>query len=463
MSYALQQFCNRVKGKSVSVIGLGVSNAPLIKMLVASGAVVTARDRSEQALDGERGGMLKALKMKTVLGDGYLDGMEQDDIIFRTPGLRYDHPQLEAARARGALVTSEMEMFFELCPCPIFGVTGSDGKTTTTTLIYEMLTAQGFRCHKGGNIGRPLLPEIENIQSKDIAVVELSSFQLHDMRHSPDVAVITNLSPNHLDYHTDMQEYVDAKKNIFLHQNPNDRFVYNYDNEISRKMVAASGRESALPFSISGASDRGVILRDGVIRYVDGDRDEAVLNVSDIRLPGRHNVENYMAAIGAVLDYVDAENIALVARTFAGVEHRIEHVRTLRGVSYYNDSIASSPTRAIAGLRSFGVPLILIAGGYDKHLDYTEFGRLVNERVKKLVLIGQTSDKIFNAVVGADNYDPDGMDIVICSNFEQAVRAAAAEAKDGDVVILSPASASFDLFRNFAERGETFRRIVNEL
>ena len=462
MSHTLQTLYNRIHGKRIFVIGIGVSNTPLIKLLADGGAVVTARDRNENALDGERGQALAALGVKSVLGENYLAGMEDDEIIFRTPGLRYDVPALAAARARGAVVTSEMELFFELCPCPIFGVTGSDGKTTTTTLVYEMLSAQGFRCHKGGNIGAPLLPEIANITPTDIAVVELSSFQLHDMRCSPDVAVITNLSPNHLDYHKDMQEYVDAKKNIFLHQNPNNRLVYNYDNPISRELIAASGRE-AVPFSISGQADHGVLLRGRVIHYVDGERDEPVLDIGDIRIPGRHNVENYMAAIGAVMDYVDVERIEQVARTFGGVEHRIELVRTLDGVRYYNDSIASSPTRAMAGLNSFDAPLTLIAGGYDKNLDYTAFGRLVNRRVKKLVLVGKSSGKIFDAVVHADNYDPDALDIVLCSNFEQAVRTAAAGAHSGDVVILSPASASFDQFRNFAERGEAFRRIVNAL
>lgn len=461
MAVAQERLKERICGKRVSIIGIGVSNTPVIKQFASLGAFVTARDRNPAPVSDEVMTQFEALGVKTVLGDGYLDDID-DDIVLRTPGMRFDAPALEAARARGAQVTSEMELFFELCPCPVFAVTGSDGKTTTTTLICEMLTRQGFTCHKGGNIGTPLLPIIHQIQCSDLAVVELSSFQLHDMTCSPDVAVITNLSPNHLDYHTDFAEYIGAKANIFRHQTPNDRLVYNSGNATTVGLIQdAPGIRVA--FNWEKSDDCCVYCRDGVICYVDGSGEREVLRASDIRLPGRHNIENYMAAIAAVMDYVDPENIIAVARDFGGVEHRIEFVREVCGVCYYNDSIASSPTRAAAGLRSFDKQLILIAGGYDKKLDYTDFGSLVCERVKHAILIGATAQKIEDAVVNSPLYDPQTITVTRCDDLTQAVQTAASVAKKGDVVMLSPASASFDQFKNFMERGKTFKDLVNAL
>lgn len=461
MSVAQDRLKERICGKKVSIIGIGVSNTPVIKQFASLGAFVTARDRNLAPVSDAVMEQFATLGVKTVLGDGYLDDID-DDIVLRTPGMRFDAPALEAARARGAEVTSEMELFFELCPCPVFAVTGSDGKTTTTTLICEMLTRQGFKCHKGGNIGTPLLPVIHQIACSDLAVVELSSFQLHDMKCSPDVAVITNLSPNHLDYHTDFAEYIDAKANIFRHQTPNDRLVYNSGNAATVGLITdAPGTRVA--FHWEKTDGCCVYCRDGIVCYVDGSGEREVLKTSDIRLPGKHNIENYMAAIAAVMDYVDPENIVAVAREFGGVEHRIEFVREVCGVCYYNDSIASSPTRAAAGLMSFDKQLVLIAGGYDKNLDYTAFGTLVCERVKHLILLGATAQKILDAVTSSPIYTPDTLKITRCEDLEQAVKAAAAASKKGDIVMLSPASASFDQFKNFMERGKKFKDLVNAL
>ncbi len=461
MSVAQDRLKERICGKKISIIGIGVSNTPVIKQFASLGAHVTARDRNPAPISEAVQAQFEALGVKLVLGEGYLDNIE-DDIILRTPGMRYDAPALQAARARGAEVTSEMELFFELCPCPIFAVTGSDGKTTTTTLICEMLTRQGFKCHKGGNIGTPLLPIIHQIACSDLAVVELSSFQLHDMTCSPDVAVITNLSPNHLDYHTDFTEYIEAKANIFRHQTPNDRLVYNSGNATTVGLVNdAPGNRVA--FNWGKTDGCCVYCRDNIICYVDGSGEREVLKASDIRLPGKHNIENYMAAIAAAMDYVDPENITAVAREFGGVEHRIEFVREIYGVCYYNDSIASSPTRAAAGLMSFDKQLILIAGGYDKNLDYTEFGSLVCERVKHLILLGATAQKIYDAVTISPLYNESNITISRCENMDQAVQSAASIAKKGDIVMLSPASASFDQFKNFMERGKKFKDLVNAL
>ena len=457
MLTVMDQFKNRVCGKSVAVIGLGISNRPLIKQLTALGAKVTARDRKPDAIHDDERSELENDGVRFILGDGYLDGLNED-IVFRTPGLKCCDPHLVEAKNNGSEITSEMQMFFELCPCPIFAVTGSDGKTTTTTLIYEMLKRQGFFCHKGGNIGAPLLPRLNLIKPTDIAVVELSSFQLQDMKNSPDVAVITNLSPNHLDYHKDMQEYVNAKANIFLHQHSNDRLVINADNEASLELVGELS-DRITCFSREAAGEKSVFLKDNVITYRDMYGEKPILNTEDILLPGNHNVENYMAAIAAVMDYVDIENIRFVARNFRGVAHRIELVRDFEGVKYYNDSIASTPTRSAACLNSFTQKIILIAGGYDKKLDYSDFGILVNKFVKHLILVGATSDKIYNATVNAVNYK--NIPIERFTDFNEAVVAAKNCAHSGDIVILSPASASFDMFRNFEERGNTFKDIVN--
>jgi len=356
---------------------------------------------------------------------------------------------------KGAKVTSEMEVFFEVCPCQLIAVTGSDGKTTTTTLISEMLKAEGKTVWLGGNIGTPLLPLVRQMKPEDFAVVELSSFQLMDMTRSPHIAVVTNLAPNHLDVHKDMEEYVDAKKNIFRFQSIDDKLVLNADNGIT---AAFTGNGETYFFS-RRKEVNGVWEKDGII-YRGG---EAVLKSADILIPGTHNIENYMAAIAAVEDLVSDETIRNVAKTFGGVEHRIELVRIKDGVKFYNDSIASSPSRTIAGLRSFREKVILIAGGYDKHIPYDVLGPEICEHVKKLFLGGATGPQIRDAVIACSEYDETELPIVDCGDFESAVRAAAAAAKNGDIVLMSPASAAFDQFKNFMVRGEFYKKLVKEL
>ncbi len=451
----LEAYLQSLRDKKVAVFGLGVSNRPLVRLLAAHGIDVTGCDRMEQP--DENLLELQSLDAKLKLGSGYLDGVEAD-VVFRTPGMRPDAPALQRLRDAGARITSEMAAFFAVCPCPIIAVTGSDGKTTTTTLIAELLRRAGRRVWVGGNIGRPLLPEAERIAPDDLAVLELSSFQLMDLDASPHVAVVTNLAPNHLDVHRDMAEYVSAKENIFLHQKPGDVLVLNLDNEITESFGAKAVGEVRY-FSRQDRPARGVYLRDDVI-WRD---DMPVLTRADIRIPGLHNVENYMAAICAVEGLVPDDDIRAVARTFAGVEHRIELVREKDGVKFYNDSIASSPTRTIAGLRSFDQKVILIAGGYDKHIPYDTLGPEIVEHVRALVLTGATAPNIREAVVHAPRYRQGSPELLEADSFEQAVRLAAAIAHPGDVVLLSPASASFDCFRNFMERGDAFKRLVQEL
>ena len=455
----LREYIDRLRGKTVAVIGIGVSKTPLLRLLLREGISVTACDRSSREKLGALAGELEAAGAKLQLGDGYLQNLSQD-VIFRTPGLRPDVPELEAARAKGSTITSEMEVFFEVCPCPIIAVTGSDGKTTTTTIIAQLLRAAGHTVHVGGNIGHPLLAEADTIRPTDWAVLELSSFQLMTMTHSPHIAVLTNLAPNHLDVHKSMEEYVWAKENIFRHQQPGDIAVFNLDNAITRELSAhAPGR--ALYFSRQAEPENGVFLRgDAVISRRDG-HERQIMTTEDIRLPGVHNVENYMAAIAAVDGLVPDETIRTFARAFNGVEHRIELVRTWRGVRFYNDSIASSPSRTIAGLRSFKEKVILIAGGYDKHIPFDVLGPEVVEHVKLLILCGATADKIRAAVEQAPGYQPGHPEILDVTPFQRAVETARDRAVPGDVVTLSPACAAFDQFRNFMERGKTFKAIVN--
>ena len=453
MASAFETYFTSLKNKKIAVLGLGVSNRPLVRLLLEFGCDVTGCDKTpREKLDAEVL-ELERLGCKLRVGEDYLDGVEAD-LLFRTPGMHPGNPAIEALRSRGAQVTSEMEVFFEVCPCNLIAVTGSDGKTTTTTLISEMLKASGKTVWLGGNIGTPLLPLVRQMRETDYAVVELSSFQLMDMKRSPARAVVTNLAPNHLDIHKDMEEYVQAKTNIFRYQDEKGLLVLNADNAIT---AGFRGNGTTRFFSRQGEAD--VCVRDGVICR----HGEKVLPVSDILIPGVHNVENYMAAIAVVEGLVDDETIRQVAKTFGGVEHRIELVRVKDGVRFYNDSIASSPSRTIAGLRSFPEKVILIAGGYDKHIPYDVLGPEICAHVSKLFLGGATGEKIRQAVLACPEYDPAKLEIVDCGSFEPAVRAAAAAAKTGDVVLMSPASAAFDQFKNFMVRGDFYKKLVKEL
>lgn len=459
MMTALEQYLQQIREKRIAVIGAGVSNMPLIALLRKAGLLVTVHDRKTAEALGEQYDKLQQLGVSLVLGEQYLDALDED-IIFRTPGLHPNHPALTAVRARGGEVTSEMELFFRVCPCKIIGITGSDGKTTTTTLTYEFLKHAGYTCHLGGNIGKPLLPEVDTMQPDDLAIVELSSFQLMGMQYSPYIAAITNLTPNHLDYHKDFDEYVQAKTSIYTHQKEGERLVLNVDDPVTRTLEIGRGHDIRTCSKVV-KPENGVYLREGVIYIADNGQDRVLMNAEDIRIPGAHNVSNVMMAAAIVQGLCKDEDIVQVAKTFGGVEHRIEFVRELDGVRYYNDSIASSPTRTIAGLNSFAQKLILIAGGYDKHIPYDVLGEPICQHVKTLLLTGATAPKIRACVEqAAGSEKPEIIDV---PDLAAAVRTANAIAQPGDVVILSPASASFDCFRNFMERGERFKELVHGL
>jgi len=453
-----KEYLENLKGKSVAVIGAGISNTPLIEALLGANVDTTVCDRRSRGDMGEAAGRFERLGARLRLGEGYLDELGAD-VIFRTPGIMPSIPAIEAAAARGSILTSEMEAFFEVCPCKIVGVTGSDGKTTTTTIIGELLKRQGLAVHVGGNIGAPLLCKADEMRPGDIAVLELSSFQLMTMGKSPDIAVVTNLSPNHLDKHRDMDEYVAAKRNIFVHQKRSDRAVLNYDNDYTRGFASGAAGET-LFFSRSERVRDGVFLEGGTIYEASGGEIGAIMQMGEVMIPGLHNVENYMAAFAAVRGLAGREAMLETARTFKGVKHRIELVRVLRGVRYYNDSIASSPSRTIAGLRSFEEKVILVAGGKGKGVAFDELGAEIIAHAKKLVLTGLTAGEIRDAVERAEGYAGEP-EIIIRDDFKDAVLAAAASAEEGDVVLLSPACTSFDRFRNFEERGDVFRAIVH--
>ena len=450
----IESFFHGVDGKTVTICGIGHNNLPVIHQFLRAGAHVIACDRRTEAQLGETARELKAAGAQLSLGDGYLDRLD-GQLILRTPGMKPYLPALEQARAAGKTVTSEMEIFFDLCRAPIYAVTGSDGKTTTTTIIAGLLDAAGVKTFVGGNIGRALLPYVADITPDNAAVVELSSFQLTGMHQSPAVAVVTNVAPNHLDWHTDMQEYIDAKKNLVLYQKPGDRAVLNADNAITAGFAPDCPGEVWF-FSRKQRVERGCWLNGQrqIVVSADG-TDTVVMDADDIRIPGEHNIENYMAAIAAVWGQVPVTAIVQFARAFGGVEHRCELVRERNGVRWYNDSIGSSPSRTIAGLQAFRQKVILIAGGYDKHIPYTPLGPVAAEKVQAAVLLGATADAIESAIRACSD-----LPIFRVRDMAEAVSTADRLAKSGDIVFMSPASASFDMYKNFEERGQHFKSLV---
>ncbi len=451
MNEKLKTFKAGLKDLRVCVVGIGISHLPLIHYLVKNGAKVTACDKKSYEALGETAAQLEALGVRLCLGEDYLSSLS-GNVIFKTPGLRPDIPELLQAEKEGARITTEMEVFMELCPAPITAITGSDGKTTTTTLTYKLLSMAGFTTHVGGNIGAPLLPEIDNIKAEDRVVLELSSFQLMTMKQSPGTAIITNITPNHLDYHTDYQEYIDAKMNIFSHQNEDDLVILNLDNPVTAN-CAKKAKGKVLTFSRKQRAD--IWLDGNMIKVFE----EPVLDIRDIKIPGMHNVENYMAAIGAVYGDVKKETVTDCAKNFGGVAHRIEFVREIDGVRYYNSSIDSSPNRTINTLKVFSEPVVLIAGGKDKGIPYEDLGPALAESVKALVLIGATAKTIGEVAKKAAPHVP----VFYEETYENAVQKAKEQAPAGDVVLLSNASTSFDLFKNFEERGNLFKELVNRL
>lgn len=445
----LREYFKEYKNKTIGFIGCGVSNMPILHLAASFGIKTVVRDKKPlNDIDAD----LQAFGAERIYGDNYLDGINED-LLFLSPGVRDDLPEIKRAADNGTRVTGEMNEFFIHCPCPIIGVTGSDGKTTTTTITAKLLENAGYTVHLGGNIGKNLFCELDNISKNDIAVVELSSFQLMKMHISPSVAVITNVAPNHLDWHTGMDEYVDSKKNICRFQSADERLVLNADDAYEAEFAAASKAKICYT-SVSKTLNRGIYYHDGAIY-----RDQTqILSRNDILLPGIHNIANYCQAIAAVGDLVTDEQIRNVAQTFNGVEHRCELVRIKGGVKYYNSSIDSSPSRTAACLNAFEGKVICICGGYDKKIPFEPLAEVCKRKAKRVILTGATAQKIKQA------FDKAGFnDYIIVKDMSDAVATAHSIAKEGDTVVLSPACASFDAFKNFAERGKTFKALVNGL
>jgi UDP-N-acetylmuramoylalanine--D-glutamate ligase len=465
----LNKFKEEIVGKKVAVLGVGISNIPAIEYLVSLGANVEARDKKEK-LDSNCD-KLKSLDIDYVLGEKYLENLDNFDYILRSPGIKPFLPELEKAEKNGVRITSEIELLIDLCPAKVIGVTGSDGKTTTTTLISKFLEEAGYNVWLGGNIGKPLFSKLDLMTDKDIVVLELSSFQLMTMNQSPNISVITNISPNHLDYHRSFDEYVDSKANVFLHQEKDGIVVLNsdnsYTNDYLKKIYDRKIGNSVRYFSVIDNIKPGVFLKNGYIFSNVDNKEEVIAPITDVKLVGIHNLANICAASSAVIQLTGIEPIKKVITTFKGVEHRMELVRQENGVKWYNDSIGTSPARTIAGLISFNQKVILIAGGYDKNIPYDEIGKYIIDKVKTLILIGKTGPKIKKAVL--DEANKQKLEInLICNiiykqTLEECVEYAKSVSSDGDIVVLSPASASFDTYKNFEERGDHFKKLVNEL
>lgn len=455
MKKDFSEFKKHIKDKKIAVVGIGVSNEPLINMLINLGGNIVACDKRESL--GALGEELEARGVKLSLGENYLEGTLDCEIIFRTPSLRPDNEYLLKAKERGAYITSEIAEFLKYCPGKVFGITGSDGKTTTTTLVYEILKAEGYKVFLGGNIGSPLFNRIEEIGKDDYVVVELSSFQLMDVENSPEVSAITNLSPNHLDIHKNMEEYIDSKKNIFLHQNEDGLVILNMDNEITLSMKDEVKGDLRL-FSLS--SNEAFSHLEGEDLIVNGSR---VCSIDEVKLPGMHNIDNLLTAFAVVYGTASIESMRKVATTFMGVEHRIEFVREINGVKFYNDSIASSPTRTAAGLKSLRKDVILIAGGYDKKIPFDELAKAGVGIVKTLIVMGNTKEKIRAAFEKELEARGASLNIIEAECLEDAVKKAWNASTSGDIITMSPACASFDMFKNFEERGNKFKEIVNRI
>ena len=459
----LKEFNEYIRFRKVAVIGLGVSNLPLLDYLYEKKAQVTVFDeRTVDEIPQNIITKINTYEFKYSFGKNCLEKLKGFNIIFRSPSCLPTRKELQEEADRGAIVTTEVEMLMEMCPCKIIGVTGSDGKTTTTSMINAILKKAGYNTFLGGNIGTPLFTKLPEIKPDDIVVLELSSFQLMNMQVSLDIAVITNITPNHLNIHKDYQEYIDAKKNIFKNQDENGILILNYDNDITRS-CAKEAKGKVIFFSSKEKLDNGFIVDEEIIKECEDKVRKHILNTNEVILSGNHNFQNIATALAATKTLVDTDIAVQAIKEFKPVEHRIEFIREIDGVKWYNDSASSSPTRTLSGINAFKENIVLIAGGYDKNLDYEPLAKPVLDKVSTLILIGQTAEKIFDAVKNEADKQNKKIDIYMCDSLEQTIDIAKKTSKKGDVVLFSPASASFDMFKNFADRGEKFKNLVNNI
>ena len=459
----LEEFNEYIRFRKVAVIGLGVSNLPLLEYLYKKKAQVTVFDeRTMDEIPSETINKINTYEFSYSFGKNCLEKLNGFNIIFRSPSCLPTRTELQKEAERGAIVTTEVEMLMEMCPCKIVGVTGSDGKTTTTSLINAILKKAGYKTFLGGNIGTPLFTKLPEMEPNDIVVLELSSFQLMNMHISPDIAIITNITPNHLNIHKDYQEYIDAKKCIFKNQNEKGILILNYDNDITRE-CAKEANGNVVFFSSKVKLDNGFIVDGNIIKECNDKVRKHILNTDEVILRGNHNFQNIATALAATKTLVDTDIAVQAIKEFKPVEHRIEFVKEIDGVKWYNDSASSSPTRTISGINAFKENIILIAGGYDKNLEYEPLAKPVVDKVSTLILIGQTAEKIYDVVKNESEKENKKINIYMCDTLEQTIEIAKKSAKKGDAVLFSPASASFDMFKNFADRGHKFKDLVNKI
>ena len=460
----LEEFNQFIRFRKIAIIGLGVSNIPLLDYLYQKQAMVTVFDnRTIDDIPTEIMEKITNYGFTYSFGEKALEKLNNFAVIFRSPSCLPTQPELQREAKNGAIVTTEIELFMKMCPAKIIGVTGSDGKTTTTSLIYAILQNAGYHTFLGGNIGTPLFTKLPEITENDVVVLELSSFQLMEMEVSPQIAVITNITPNHLNIHKDYEEYINAKKNIFQYQDENGILVLNYDNEITRN-CAKEAKGKVIFFSSNHKLDNGYIIDENIIKSCQDKIRKHILQVDEVILKGKHNYENIATALAATETLVELDNAVDTIKNFSPVAHRIEFVREIGGIKWYNDSASSSPTRTIAGIQAFDKEkIVLIAGGYDKNLEYNTLAKPILDKVDTLILMGQTAGKIFEVVKEEMEKQNKQIPIYMANDLDNAISLAKKYAKIGEVVLFSPASASFDMFRNAVERGEKFKEKVNNL
>ena len=452
-------------GKFVVVLGLARQGMALVRFLAEQGASVTVSDVKTADQLAEAIQNLEGAPIKYALGGHPIELLEGCDLLCLSGGVPVDLPIVVEAQKRGIALSNDAQIFVERCVqrVPVIGITGSAGKTTTTALTGEMLKASGFKTWVGGNIGNPLIADLGQMGAGDKVVMELSSFQLEVMTSSPHIAAVLNITPNHLDRHPTMEAYIAAKKRILDFQDFGDVAVLSYDDAVARQL-AGDARGYVRFFSQQAEVGRGAFVRDGSI-VLKQDVEQAVCAVRDLKLRGSHNVWNVLAAcVLAGAAGADVEAMAQVATSFAGVLHRLQFVRELRGVCYYNDSIATAPERLIAALRSFDEPIVLLCGGRDKHLPWEGAAKLIVERVSHLVLFGEMTELVKSQISNVKSQMPNTRcQIDEAGTLGSAVKVAAQVARAGDVVLLAPGGTSFDAFKDFAERGDKFTEYVNAL
>lgn len=460
MNKELNNFNNQLKGKKIAIIGAGVSNIPLIKYLYDLECKITLFDKNNLSnLSKEVKDLIDEYKPNLSLGTNYLEKLSGYDIIFRSPSFLPTNPYLIKEEEKGALITTEVEQVIRLAPCKVIGVTGSKGKTTTTTIINEILTKLGYHTFLGGNIGIPLFTKIKSMKKNDIVVLELSSFQLMNMKVSPNISLITNISPDHLDIHNSYEEYIDAKKCIFKNQTKNDVIILNKNDKIVKEM--AKETISIVKYFGTNKIKDSYYLKDNYIKY----NDNIIIDTRKLILKGKHNYLNICAALNVINEITKIPNdkIENIVKKIRSVHHRLEFIREIDGIKWYNDSASTTPDKTLAGINSFQEKIVLIAGGYDKNISYEPLAIPILKKVSKLILFGDTKNKIYEAVMKEkkkNNYD---IKIYVMDTLEEVIDVAYEVSQSGEVVLFSPASASFDMFKNAYQRGEKFIELVNKL